>query len=239
MGKNKAYRTKDWGYFYSEQAKSNSNTALQKFYETGLPDPNTPLDQVPFVAMDFETTGLDPEVDEIISIGLVPFSLQRIFCRHSQHWLVKPEPEQLSESSVTIHGITHANVDAAPELLEILADILEALAGRVVVVHYRFIESEFLDRALISRLGAGLQFPVIDTMQIEADLRASKSESWFSHFRKVQLPSVRLADTRLRYHLPAYQNHHALTDAIATAELFQAQVAHHFRADLSVGDLWL
>jgi DNA polymerase-3 subunit epsilon len=39
--------------------------------------------------------------------------------------------------------------------------------------------------------------------------------------------------------LPDYTPHHALTDAIATAELLQAQIAHHFSPDMPVKDFWL
>jgi DNA polymerase-3 subunit epsilon len=38
--------------------------------------------------------------------------------------------------------------------------------------------------------------------------------------------------------LPLYQAHHALTDALATAELLQAQIATHYPADVTVGELW-
>ncbi len=37
-----------------------------------------------------------------------------------------------------------------------------------MVVHYRAIERDFLDQAFRRHLGEGLQFPVIDTMQLEA-----------------------------------------------------------------------
>jgi DNA polymerase-3 subunit epsilon len=51
--------------------------------------------------------------------------------------------------------------------------------------------------------------------------------------------SIRLADSRTRYGLPHYAGHNALIDAIATAELFQAQVQHHFGTDTPIGDLWV
>ncbi len=51
--------------------------------------------------------------------------------------------------------------------------------------------------------------------------------------------SIRLADSRLRYQLPHYAAHNALIDAIATAELLQAQVLHHFSRETPVADLWL
>jgi DNA polymerase-3 subunit epsilon len=53
-----------------------------------------------------------------------------------------------------------------------------------------------------------------------------------------QAASIRLGDSRRRYGLPAYQGHHALRDAIATAELFQAQVAWRFSRQTPLGRLW-
>jgi len=38
--------------------------------------------------------------------------------------------------------------------------------------------------------------------------------------------------------LPRYRLHHALTDALATAELLQAQVAHRFTPDTPLSALW-
>ncbi len=52
------------------------------------------------------------------------------------------------------------------------------------------------------------------------------------------MTAVRLGQSRLRYGLPAYTPHHALTDAIATAELLQAQVAYHFDSKINVSTLW-
>ena len=48
---------------------------------------------------------------------------------------------------------------------------------------------------------------------------------------------MRLADSRIRYSLPAYQNHNALNDATATAELLQAQIAYHYRPDTPLSEL--
>ncbi len=33
--------------------------------------------------------------------------------------------------------------------------------------------------------------------------------------------------------------HHALTDALATAELLQAQIAYHFDPDTPISEVWL
>lgn len=54
-----------------------------------------------------------------------------------------------------------------------------------------------------------------------------------------KLGSLRLSDTRERYSLPLYQNHNALTDALATAELLQAQLSYHYRLDTPLSEIWL
>ncbi len=50
--------------------------------------------------------------------------------------------------------------------------------------------------------------------------------------------SIRLHESRQRYNLPAYTGHHALSDALATAELFQAQIARHYSWQAPVGSFW-
>ncbi|MDZ7811219.1 MAG: hypothetical protein U5L11_15760 [Arhodomonas sp.] len=50
--------------------------------------------------------------------------------------------------------------------------------------------------------------------------------------------SIRLNDSRARYGLPPYHAHHALVDALATAELFQAQIAAYYSPETPVGELW-
>lgn len=230
--------TVDWPAFYKEQALHVTDSRLQLFYETGCPTPDTLLGDAPFVALDFETTGLDAEHDEIISIGLVPFDLQRIRIREARHWLLKPRRE-LAEESVVIHGITHSDLEQAPDLLDVLPGLVEALAGRVVVVHYRYIEREFLAAALFRRLGEGIRFPVVDTMELEAMIHRKGLGNLVGRLIGRRQTSIRLGDSRGRYNLPHYGQHNALTDAIATAELLQAQIMHRYSTDTTLEGIWL
>ena len=124
------------------------------------------------------------------------------------------------------------------------ARYLASLAGCVVVVHCAAIERAFLDAALKARLGEGIEFPVIDTMALEARLHRRHKSGLFAGLfanlfgRNAAPLSIRLADSRARYHLPRYRAHHALTDALATAELLQAQIAHHFKPDTTLKEVW-
>lgn len=227
----------DWAARFAELAATSQHPLLQAYYAQGMVAADTPIEQVPLVALDIETTGFDPVKDGIVSLGLVPLSLQRIRLAEARHWIIKPRVP-LEDSSVVIHGITHSQVRQAPDLQVVVSELLECLAGKVVLVHHRGIERPFLDRALRSRLGEGWLFPVIDTMELEARLHRARPLSWFRRLLGARPVSIRLAASRSRYNLPAYKPHHALTDALATAELFQAQIAWHHAPDTPVSQLW-
>lgn len=228
----------DWPTRFADLAYQTHSDRLRAFYEAGVVSGQTPIRDAPLVALDFETTGLDPRRHGILSIGLVPFSLQRIYCGQARHWLVNPK-RPLEEESVTIHGITHSALDDAPDIVEVLSQVLDCLAGKLVVVHYRAIERGFFDAALRVRLNEGIEFPVIDTMHLEVLRHRTGRGRWLAWLKGGRQTSIRLADSRTRYGLPHYPPHHATVDALATAELLQAQVAHHYHPDTPVGELWV
>ncbi len=226
----------DWKVVLNARERQARNRSLRDFYSGCLEMLSGTLAQTPFVALDFETTGLDPNGDEIISIGAVPFDLERIRVREGRQWLVSPQ-RRLNGDSVAIHGITHAAIDGAPDIGPVLQELLAALSGRIIVVHYHPIERQFFNTAFRQRTGEEIFFPVIDTMTIENSLRRQPLASILRRLRGHKPLSVRLGQSRQRYGLPDYQAHHALTDALATAELFQAQVAHHYSPGTRLAEL--
>lgn len=226
-------RGDDWTEHFASHAAKAPAGPLKSFYQSTLPGPKTPLEDVPMISIDLETTGLDPDRDSIISIGMVDMDIQRIYCRSACHWTFNPK-RPLTRSSVPIHEITDTDVQGSPSLESRFSDILDALAGKIVVVHYLPIERRFLAKAAQRIYGYPLHFPIVDTMDLEK-----------RHLRKglrVIFPradSVRLDACRTRLHLPRYKAHHALTDALATAELLQAQVAHRYNASDPVSQFWV
>ncbi len=234
-----APETPDWPLRFAQLAESARDARLKAYYARGTVSGSTPLYATPLMAMDIETTGLDPARDGIVSIGLVPMSLERIRTSASRHWILKPRVP-LGEMSVTIHGITDSQVRTAPDLAELLADLLDVISGHVLVVHCRSIERQFLNGALRTRIGEDIEFPVIDTMELEARLYRGRRPGLIDRLlgRRPPQVSIRLADSRQRYGLPRYRPHHALTDALASAELLQAQVAHRYAPDTPVRALW-
>ncbi len=228
----------DWYEFHKKSAREAKLPWLREFYETPLPELGTSVKDTPLLALDFETTGLDAKKDEIISIGLVPFDLNRIYLRQSKSWLIKPK-RKLNTDSVVIHGITHSDLEDAPDLNKILPEFLEAIAGKICVVHYRQIERDFLNATFKRRFGEGIKFPVIDTLQIEWDYQKRLTSGLWKRLQGKKPASVRLGASRSRYNLPTYTPHDALIDAIATAELLQAQVSYHYDEETLLSDLWV
>ncbi|MFD1382828.1 3'-5' exonuclease [Rhodanobacter aciditrophus] len=222
----------DWQATFAQLAKEVQTPELKAFYEAGAARFDGNLQEAPLVALDIETTGLDPDTDDIVSIGLVDMTLDRIPLNQARYWLAKPHGP-LTAESVTIHEITHEEIKDAPRLSSFLDDVLEAIAGKVVVVHCAAIERPFLYQAAQKYFGEPLLFPMVDTMALEA---AIIHKPWWKRFGRQ--PSVRLDACRQRYNLPRYRAHQALIDAISCAELLQAQAAHHLDVERPLKDYY-
>ncbi len=233
----KATPPPDWPTRFAQLAQSSKQPLLQEYYAAGVVSASTAVAEAPLLALDLETTGLDPTQHGIVSIGIVPIVGQRILSSAAKQWLVKPR-FALTPSSIKIHRITDSALQHAPDLLDILPELLSAIAGKILVVHCADIERRFLAAALYNRLNEALFFPVIDTMALEARLYRAKPRTLWQQLTKKPQTSIRLAASRQRYGLPPYLAHHAVTDALACAELLQAQLATHYAADCSVGQIW-
>tara|TARA_R110002153_G_scaffold18021_5_gene63248 strand:+ start:77133 stop:77885 length:753 start_codon:yes stop_codon:yes gene_type:complete len=227
----------DWAKRFAILAQTSQYPALKAFYQAGVVAATTPISDVPMVALDFETTGLDSNRDSIVSIGLVDMTLTRIRCADARHWIIKPET-RLHSRSVVVHGITHSAVADAPDFSTVVDDLLGRLQGRIVIVHHSPIERNFLNAALKRSIDEGIEFPVIDTMELEARFSRKLGNALWRALLGRKQASIRLTDSRTRYHLPYYRQHHALTDALACAELLQAQCATYLTPDTPLNTIW-
>lgn len=97
-----------------------------------------------FVAIDVETTGLDPRRDAVVSLAAIPFVGGEPQAGYSR--LVDPH-RPIPESSTRIHGIDDALVTGAPSLEEVLPAFDAVCAGAVVVGHDVAFDVTVLKRA--------------------------------------------------------------------------------------------
>lgn len=189
-----------------------------RWWRRGAPD-RTVAD-LDLLALDLETTGLEPARHEIVSIGMVPVQGLTIELSGAQQWAVRPTGPDGVGQSATVHGITDDAVAEAVPLEEVLPEVLAALEGRLLLAHHAAIEVGFLARA--SR-AAGLSAPdltVVDTVRLQRRvLSLGRTRG------QVREGDLALAAAREHLGLPRYRSHEALTDALACAELYLAQVA--------------
>ena len=170
------------------------------------------------LAVDFETTGLNAKQDNILSIGYVELAGSKIRLDSCYHQIVAAHCE-LEGDNVTIHNITDQEKASGRSLASVVEDLLTALAGKIMLVHYAQIEKTFLEQACIKLYGMAPVFPVIDTLALAKKRHDRCSQTY--------APStLYLTNLRDEYGLPHYPAHNALNDAIATAELFMAKVQH-------------
>lgn len=190
---------------------------LHEFLAASLPAPHTPLEQCELVALDLETTGLNPTRDAILSIGLVPITHMGIRLSGAWYSVLRAE-SPLPAGSVVIHGITDQAAAQGALLEHVLPQVLELLKGRVLVAHGAGTEIGFLNAACRRVYGGPFITPAIDTQRLAERLLRR---------RQAALPSgaLRLFNLRARYNLPRYAAHNALSDALAAAELFLALAA--------------
>jgi DNA polymerase-3 subunit epsilon len=187
---------------------------LAEFLATPPPDGKSDCRDIEIVAIDLETTGLDPRKDDILSIGMVVIDGWSVKLATAWHRIVKVDQAIPGESAV-IHQITDDQSAAGAPIETLLPELLARLAGRPMLVHYSPIEQNFLDAACRKYYGAPFVTPIIDTLEIGQRVFERRNHL-------IQPGDLRLFNLRPRYNLPQYKAHNALSDALATAELFLA-----------------
>jgi len=192
---------------------------MHDFYTVPFPQRGDDCRKLEFVALDLETTGIDAQRDEILSIGLVGLHGPQIDLQSAQHRLIRP-PIAIPEQSAVIHHITDDKAATGEALSEVLTELMPLLAGKVLIAHHARFEMLFLGRACERCFGSPFLMPVIDTQEVARRSLERRNVSY-------KAKDLRLAELRKHYGLPRYRLHNALSDALAAAELFLAQLAQH------------
>ncbi|MDX1888853.1 3'-5' exonuclease [Mycolicibacterium sp. 050158] len=164
-----------------------------------------------FVAIDLETTGLDPRRDHIVSYGAVPIRDGRIKMAESVYGLVHV-PGDVPGSSTKFHALRTQDLDDAPPLSDCVTTLDALIGAHPVIAHCAWIERSFLHRAF-RRSYLTFASPMIDTAvlaRLVLDVNLAPD----------QAISLEYAATELE--LPVHSPHHALGDALTTATLFLA-----------------
>jgi DNA polymerase III subunit epsilon len=194
------------------------SAAAREYRETRLPAKAAPWREVTYSVIDFETTGLDLERDEIISFAAVTVSGGRVLAGETRYGLIRPSRMPEAET-IRIHGLREADLAGAPSLPERIDVLLEAITGRALVAHVAAIERGFLERALRAH-ELDLRNSFIDTARLDAELRRLR------HGPPADSEPIGLSAMARGLGLPIHRPHHAEGDALTTAQAFLALATH-------------
>lgn len=186
---------------------------------------------VVYWCLDLETGGLKPESDPILAVGLVPIREGTIRYAEAYSTLVRPDVEHTPDaSSMGAHHLVPVEYRDAPPMAAVAPEIDRRAEQGALLFHHARMDLRFL-RAAYRRLGRNFpKRPVVDTVKLIQ--RLERQEELIGGTRREEA-SLNLSEARRQLGLPDYPVHHALTDAVATAELFLV-----LRSRLGAERLW-
>jgi DNA polymerase-3 subunit epsilon len=183
---------------------------LRHFENTWADD--APIDQVRFVVLDTETTGLDPRKDSIITIGAVSVIAGEILLDDSFEALLKISH---NTSSVTVHGITRDEGRQGFDESQALELFLEYLRDGVIVGHHIGHDVTALSVACQRHFSFQLRNRFLDTMDLT--LHLEKDGAFPGRERIASFTLEALCEI---FGVIPHDRHTAPGDAFITAQVF-------------------
>ncbi|EGR0314338.1 3'-5' exonuclease [Vibrio parahaemolyticus] len=164
-----------------------------------------------FVSLDCETTSLDPNCAELVTIAATKIIDNRILT--SQPFEVRLRaPQSLDSGSVKIHKIRHQDLADGISEKEALLKLLAFIGNRPLVGYHIRYDKKILDLACQRQLGFPLPNPLIEVSQIYHDkLERHLPNAYFD---------LSLDAICKHLELPIQDKHDALQDAISAALVF-------------------
>jgi len=169
-----------------------------------------------WVSLDCETTGLDPQRDEIIAIGAVRIKGNRVLSSQRLELLVRPEKKAISAEAVKVHGLLAQDVAGGVDIDTAMRQLLHFIGPRPLVGYYLEFDVALINRAIFPLLGLGLPQPKLEISSMYYDWKQRHLPP-YQHGASIDL---RLATLMQDLGLPERKAHNALNDAIMAALAF-------------------
>jgi DNA polymerase-3 subunit epsilon len=198
------------------------HTSLLRQLERELRQENhfeRPLKELPVVVFDLETTGFNPQKgDCILSIGAVRVVGERIIKENTLYSLVYA-PMEIPKPISQLTGITQDDLALAPKLPEVLHHFFQFVGSDCLVAHHAGHEKAFMDKAVRDHLGRPFFHRIVDSSFVIGAADPSLSRCG-------------LDECCANYHIKIQNRHHALGDAMLTAQLWTCLIDHFHQRGL-------
>jgi DNA polymerase-3 subunit epsilon len=173
---------------------------------------HAPVDQVRFVVLDLETTGLNPAADAIVTIGAVAVIGGDILLDDSFAALLKVAS---NTSAVMVHGVTRDRSRGGVDEPIALGRFLDYLKDGVIVGHHIGHDVTALNAACGRHWGGSLLNRSLDTMDLTLHLERDGAFAGRPAIRRFTLDAL-----CERFGVVPHDRHTAAGDAFITAQIF-------------------
>lgn len=171
-----------------------------------------PIDAVRFVVLDSETTGLNPRVDRLVTIGAVAVVGGDIVLDDACSSLIQIER---NTDAVTVHGVTRDETRKGVAEPVAVEQFLDYLKDGVIVGHHIGHDIATFDAACERHWGFTLQNRSLDTMDLTLHLERSGAFAGRPPIRNFTLDAL-----CTMFGVIPHDRHSAVGDAFITAQVF-------------------
>ncbi len=181
---------------------------IQSWQAIVPPQPEMPIQNMRFVVLDTETSGLDTRQDALLSIGAVGLSGLTIRLDDTFEAVLR-QATASQTANIVVHGISHTEQLHGEDPATALVRFLQFTGKAPLIAYHAPFDEAFVKRGISTALGLKLGLPWLD---LAAVLPALFDE------KRVQAPLDYWLE---RFSVEVAIRHAALGDALATAQLAQ------------------
>lgn len=164
-----------------------------------------------YIVFDTETTGLNPKVNDIISIGAVKIKGNKIITSETFEVFIQTKSE-INAKSIEIHQIRNCDLDDAKEEEVAIKEFLHFIGSRPLIGYYLEFDIKMINKYIKPMLGVTLPNKAIEVSEIYFD-------------KTIELIPQGNIDLRFdtilkKCNVPNMGAHNAVNDAIMTAMIY-------------------
>ncbi|TDK44232.1 3'-5' exonuclease [Algoriphagus formosus] len=199
-----------WWPFRPEKKKESFVEEYLALFKSSIPSIRK-INQLEFIVLDTETTGLDVKKDHIISFGAVKIKQGKI--RVDSAIELYPESSKSLANTAKIHGLINRENLLSPKTFS--QKLLSYLGSGIIVGHHVNFDLEMLQK-ISSPFGLkSFPNPHLDTLDLAVRLEYGPHINW----NEIPMREFGLDQLCERYQIQTEDRHTAAGDAFLTAQL--------------------
>lgn len=117
------------------------------------------------VVLDTETTGLDVQHDDVLSLAAIRIRGNRILASERFEAVMRPDAA-IAPDAIKVHRLRETDVAGGALIRRVLPDFLRFIGGRPLVGYYIAFDVAMLDKSIIGLFGIELPNPLIEVSRL-------------------------------------------------------------------------